>query len=129
VSAFFYYVHSGQIDQINSISVCRIPNSIPYAHIKDLKFTFALSAEKTSNGISTSLGCVGHTRGGGGGRDSLIHNHQMTKTQLFDGRLRGGRTYLLYIEGDTSFVATRDMTIDEFAKKNNGNFFVVTISQ
>jgi hypothetical protein len=58
---------------------------------------------------------------------SKPHNIPSTFTYALSASIVAGRPYIAYVEGNNQIDASCDMTLGEFAKKNSGNYFVVTV--
>ncbi len=126
LSEWLYLVRSGKIDQVSGFTVGRSPNRLGEAKWIDMRITLALGETKQQGGRITQLGSAGQTRGEGG-IGEIIQNISVVEKQTFPGRLWFGRKYILYVEGDRKFEARRDMTVEDFAKANAGDFFVVAV--
>ena len=52
--------------------------------------------------------------------------YQTNSTIHCVGSMKPGRAYLIYAEGDAQVQLDPDLSIEEFAKKHSGNYFVIT---
>ncbi len=121
-----FYVNDGKVQELNAFSVGRTPNAIGAQHWVDMGITLALVTSDSENGQITQLASAGQSRGGGHSTEiptSVIGEY----SQIAAGRLLFGQSRILYIEGDTQFTLTSDMTVESFAKTNEGSFYVVVI--
>jgi hypothetical protein len=126
LSAWLYLVRSGNVEQVSGFTVGRSPNRVGEAKWINMRIALALAETKQEGGRITQLGSAGQTRGEGG-IGEIVQNISVIEKQTFPGRLWTGRKYLLHVEGDRKFEARRDMTVEDFAKANAGNFFVVAV--
>lgn len=126
LSAWLYLVQSGKADEVNAFTVGRSPNRIGAARWINMRITLALGETKREGGRMTQLGSAGQSRGEGGMRE-MVHTIETIEKKTFPGRLSSGRKYILYVEGDRNFEVRRDMSVEEFAKANAGNFLVVVV--
>jgi hypothetical protein len=89
--------------------------------------TFALADAESRDGHTTLVTMRGasHSHGNSG----AVHNHfAVTATKTLTGRINPGETRLLYVEADRPFVATPEMTSEEFLARNPaGNFLIVVL--
>ena len=92
------------------------------------RITFALAETETSEGRFAWIAVRGMSGGGASGF-LTPHRFEAKFQQVFTGDLNVGKPRLLYAEGDRKFVARPDMTVEEFAKTNDGNFLVVTVTR
>ncbi len=127
LSAWLYVVKAGAVEEENAFTVGRSPNRIGEPIWISMEITLALGEEQKPTGRRVLLGAAGHTRGGGrgGGDDGPVHNFTTLAKRVFPGKLSSGLKYILYVEGDREFNATREMSLEEFAAMNGGNYFVV----
>ncbi len=127
LSAWLYAVKAGSKEEINAFTVGRSPNRIGEPIWINMKLTLALGEVQKPNGRLVSLGSAGHTRGGGrgGGDDGPLYKFTTVTKRTLPGRLSSGRKCILYIEGDRELEVSREMSLEEFAAKNSGNYFVV----
>lgn len=126
MSARLYLVSDGNVTECGSAMSGR--SAERGSHYRMLQIVFMLSEADRPDGRLTVLTARGGSRSGGWGE--VVHDIRPRFRQTFTGAIGEGRTYLLYIEGDRKFVAERDMTIDEFARANDGgDFLVVTVTR
>ena len=64
---------------------------------------------------------------GQGGVGEIVHDIHVSDESTLPGRLNTGKTYILHVEGDREIKVRREMTIEDFAKQNGGNYLVVTV--
>lgn len=121
-----YHLHDGQFQELNGFSVGRSPNQIGAPHWVDMRITLALIQYDTEHGTVTQLGSAGHSRGGGGSSE-IPTSVKPLHSRFIGGQLLSGQSRILYIEGDTEFQLSSGMTVEEFAKENEGSFYVVVI--
>lgn len=121
-----HHVHQGQIQELNAFSVGRSPNQIGAPHWVDMRITLALIRHETEHGMVTQLGSAGHSRGGGGSSE-IPTSVKPLHSQFIGGQLLSGQSRILYIEGDSEFQVSSGMTVEEFAKANEGSFYVVVV--
>jgi len=126
VSGVLYHVQSGASEEVNVFTVGRSPNRIGERTWIHMDLVFALGDYDREGSRVTSLGCSGHTRGGGSG-SGFKNDVKNVVSRTFTGRVFGGGERIIYIEGGRDFEATSEMSIEEFAKRNKGNFLVVTM--
>lgn len=126
MSASLYHVNRGDVQEINAFTVGRSPNQIGAPHWVDMKITLALGDRDTSEGRVTQLGSAGHSRGGGRGGE-MTHNVVASATTFLPGRFTSGTKRIVYVEGDNGFNVSSDMTVEEFASQNKGNYLVVEL--
>jgi|SRR5579862_3188621 len=125
ISAWFYAVRSGKVEEINAFTVGRSSNKIGAPTWRALRIRLALGEARTPDGWIVNLGSYGHERGGGRGSSKRIEHFTPTAFRLFPGKLSIGKKCLIYVEGDRPFETDRSMPVEEFAEKNRGNYFVV----
>jgi len=126
LSGTLYLVHGGSISLVNSWTVGRGPNRVGDGIWEGMKITVALGDKNTPNGRVTNLGAAGHTRGGGNGSD-LPNTVNVTLSLAMPGRILPGANHIVYVEGDREPVVDQVMSVDEFARKNAGDYLVVTL--
>ncbi|QDT38842.1 hypothetical protein [Stratiformator vulcanicus] len=95
-------------------------NSVP-------PYNIVTPAAKKTETVHISFGRPA-TPQGGGDYGIALTRPVIAARQVFHGYLGGDREYLLYVEGDRPFIATRAMSVEQFAKSNPGSYLVVTIS-
>lgn len=123
LSASLFAVQRGQIQEVNAFTVGRSPNQIGSPIWKTMTITLALGSSVETNRRIVQLGSCGHSRGGGrGGYLPVSMNAEFTDS--FTGSITPGHEYIIYVEGDTEFEMCREMTLDQFAAKND--YLVVT---
>lgn len=128
ISATLYIVADGMIRECMSCSGGRSPNKMDGQRWADLCLQFALQSGTLPDGHRfTRIGLRGHEAGGAGGF-TPEHDIDAVATQTFSGKLEAGREYLLHVEGDRPFDARREMSVEEFAESNPGNFVVVVVT-
>ena len=125
LSASLSAVQSGKITEINGFTIGRSPNQIGGPIRETLTIYLAFGSWNSPNGRVTQLGSVGQSRGSGWGSELPISIPNKFNDS-FVGPMTPGRTYLIYAEGDTDIQFDANLTIDGFAKKHSGNYFVVT---
>lgn len=121
-----YHVHNGTSQKLNGFSIGRSPNQIGAPHWVDMRITLALIQYESEHGVITQLGSAGQSRGGGGSSE-IPTSVTPTHSQFTGGRLLSGQSRILYIEGDSRFQLSSDMTVEAFAQANNGSFYVVVV--
>lgn len=122
------WVQSGKVSQGTRFVIGRSRNRIPSVAWGMLKIKIALGEHSSPNGREVFLGCSGHTHGSGGVCDEPVPQGEAVASAIFPGGLANGVDYIVYVEGDRAFEVDREMTVDEFAQKNNqGSYLVVTI--
>jgi len=129
LSAWLYVVKAGSVEEENAFTVGRSPNRLGEPIWISMKITLALGEEQKPAGRRVLLGAAGQTRGGGrgGGDDGPVYNFNTRTKKTLPGRLRSGEKYILYVEGDRDCEVGREMSVEEFAAKNGGNYFVVVV--
>lgn len=126
VSACLFLVRSGRVEVVNSFVAGRSRNQFGSPDWKRLTIRLALGEKDTPAGRVTTLGSAGQSWGSGQmGKGTL--DFRATVSQVLPGRLPSGREQLVYVEGDSEFVADRDLSIEEFATRNGGNYLVVMV--
>jgi hypothetical protein len=121
-----YFIQGGSISPINTWTVGRTTNGIGSGIWEGMKITVALGDKDTPNGHVTSLGVAGHSRGSGNNWEQP--NSVTVKSSLsMPGRIMPGTSHIVYVEGDREPVVDPTMSVDEFARKNAGNYLVVTL--
>ncbi len=124
LSASLFAVQSGKTTGINGFTVGRSPNRIGGPIKQTLTIYLALGSWNSPDGRITQLGSAGHTRGSGGSSE-LPTSIPNTFNDSFIGSMIPGQTYLIYAEGGTQIQLDPSLTIEEFAQKHSGNYFVV----
>lgn len=124
LSAWLYLVQGGQVQEVNCFTCGRSPNQIGGPIWQTLNIRLALYTEDGPNGRITTLGGAGFSRSAGSG-GQVPNNVEPVEEKLLPGIMYPGKQYLVFVEGDSKFVAEREMTITDFAQKNAGNYFVV----
>jgi hypothetical protein len=124
LSASLAAVQNGEITIINEFTVGRSSNRIGSLPKETLTIYLALGEWESPHGRVTQLGSVGQTRGGGANSDVSVSIPNRF-SDCFVGTMVPGRSYLIYVEGDTLIQLDSNLTIEEFAEKHAGNYFVV----
>jgi hypothetical protein len=127
LSAWLYAVKAGKVEEQNAFTVGRSPNRIGEPIWINMKITLALGESQKPNGRLVRLGSAGETRSGGRGGDDAgpVYNFTTRAKKTLPGKLSSGNKYILYVEGDREFEVSREMSLEEFAARNSGNYFVV----
>jgi hypothetical protein len=125
LSSSLYAVQGDQVQEINGFTVGRSPNQIGAPPWQTMTITLALGSWDTRRGRIVQLGSVGHSRGSGASGEWPV-KFSSTFSDTFSGSITPGREYIVYAEGDTKIDMGREMTLAEFARKNRGNYLVVT---
>ena len=120
-------VKEGSVEVQNSFTVGRSPNRIGEPTWISMKITLALGEYQKPGGRRVVLGAAGHSRGSGqvGDDNGPLYNFMLRTKQTLPGKLRSGKKYILYVEGDRDCEVSREMSLEDFAAKNHGNYFVV----
>ncbi len=126
LSGTLYLVQGGSASQVNGWTVGRSPNRIGDGIWEGMKITLALGEKNTPNGRVTNLGAAGHSRGGGSNSE-LPNTVNVTSSLALPGRVLPGASHIVYVEGDGEPVIDQAMSVNEFARKNAGNYLVVTL--
>jgi hypothetical protein len=121
-----YLVENGKITKNTSYNVGESSSRIGTFFGENLKITIALGDIDTPDGHVVLLGTHGQTAGAGSS-GSIPSNVKPLTHKAFAGRIFPGYQYLSYVEGDELSDVTRNMTINEFAKRNSGKYLVVTL--
>lgn len=121
-----YEVRSGAAVEKGAITVGRSPNIIGAPKWILMKHTIAIGESLNVNQRYFQVGSEGHSRGGGRGNQALV-DFAIVESKTFTGWLRNGYDYLLHVEGDRPFAASRNDSIQRFAQKNSGNFIVIVV--
>lgn len=126
LSGSLYLVQRGKITRLNELTVGRSPNRPDDGIWENLTITLALGDKETPKGRVTNLGSRGQSRGTGscGG---IAHTVKVLKSRTMPGRINSTGEAITYIEGDADPIIDRDLTLEEFGQKNQGNFLVVTL--
>ena len=129
LSAWLYVVRSGSTQEMNAFTVGRSPNRIGEPIWLRMRITLCSGESRRPNGRLVLLGSAGQTRGGGRscGEDGPVYSFATVAKRTLPGRLWSGRKYILYVEGDREFEVSREMSLEEFAARNGGNYFVVVV--
>lgn len=122
-----YHVHDGAIVELtdvwNGIGTVR---GLPWWFWQ--RSIFALGEKQTPDGTIFMVFGAGGS-GGGGGISTVPLKLDLRHLIAFEGNLVTGKTYLLRVEGDGKPIATRTMSVTEFAEANpNGQFLVLTVT-
>jgi hypothetical protein len=127
LSASLCAVKAGSVEVQNAFTVGRSPNRIGEPIWISMKITLALGEYQKPGGRRVVLGAAGHSRGSGqvGDDNGPLYNVMLRTKKTLPGRLRSGKKYILYVEGDRECEVSREMSLEDFAAKNNGNYFVV----
>jgi hypothetical protein len=126
LSGTLFLVQGGSVSPVNGWTVGRSSNQIGASIWKSMKITLALGEKDTPNGRVTNLGAAGQSRGGGSGSGVPI-TVSVTSSLAVPGRILPGANHIVYVEGDRDPVVDQAMSVDEFARKNAGNYLVVTL--
>lgn len=124
--AYLYLVRDGKVDDLAGFDFGRSTNQIGGPIWIHMRITLALGDTKWPNGRVTKLGFVGESRAAGHTND-FVHDIQIVEKKTLPGRLSSGKKYILHVEGDRKFEVSRDMSVEDFAKANAGNFVVVVV--
>ena len=137
LTASLYVVRAGSVEELSGFTVGRSPNRIGEAEWMSMRMTMALADAKKPNGRVTQLGVVGPTRGGGNGSGTFVgtlhglrgaygvHDFPAKPRHVALGRMNRGQMRIFYVEGDSDAKFTPEMSIQEFATVNSGNYVVV----
>ncbi len=94
-----------------------------------VKVSIAIGEAERSGGRVYALRARGAPRCAGGYTE-IVHDGIAGRfRRTFSGKLRPGRTYLLHVEGDREFIAGHKTSVEEFARTNDGNFLLVTVTR
>jgi hypothetical protein len=126
LSTWLYVVRSGKIENGSGFTVGRSPNRIGEPNWINMRIRLALAETERSDGRAIYLGTAGQTRGQGG-IGEIIRNFPVTEKQTFPGRIEAGKRIVLHVEGDRQFSVNREMSVETFARQNEGNFLVIVI--
>jgi len=124
--ASVYLIQSRTITEGNTLGAGRSSGQLSVFPVSKLTITLALGEVTGAHGQIVRLGCAGH-RAGWCSRGELEHDIEISARKTFLGWVPPGKTRIVYVEGDSAPVVTADMTLDEFAAKNSGNYVVVTV--
>jgi hypothetical protein len=129
LSAWLYAVKAGSVEKQNGFTLGRSPSRIGEAIWINMKITLALGEYHRLGGRRVLLAARGFTRGSGtsGDGDGPLYDFPTRTKKVLPGRLWAGRKYILYVEGDRDCTVTREMSLEEFAAQNNGNYFVIVV--
>jgi len=120
-----FAVQHGRITEVSRFTLMRSPNQL-FGRIREtLTIYLALGSWDSANGRITQLGSAGQSRAGGW-RSEVPVCIPSKFCDSFRGSITPGRTYLIYAEGNTQIQLDAHLTIEEFAKKHSGDYFVVT---
>lgn len=123
VSASLFVVRSGKANEFNSFKFGRDPAELGKPIWMNLRTTLSL--------IEYDDGGVGELRSSAERQDAqsnpLDSKIKVVAAKTLPGKLARGRDFILHVEGDRPFNVSSDMSVDDFAKTNNGNFLVVVV--
>jgi hypothetical protein len=129
--ASLYLAEAGKVREMSAYNLGRTSNCIGALPWESMKITLALGDFEIPTGLqiptghSTMLVSAGQSRGVGG--CSFPTNHVPPRfSKTISGVMPVGREVILYVEGDTPPIASVDQSLKQFAKKNPGNYLVVT---
>jgi hypothetical protein len=57
----------------------------------------------------------------------VIPRTKVRVAKALPGSLNSGKQYIAFVEGDREFTVDREMGLEEFARKNKGNYLVITV--
>lgn len=127
LTARLFVVESGTLHHGNWFSVGRSRNQIGSPQWGVLNITLALGEQSSPQGREVCLGCSGHIKGSGDASASLLPQGEVVLSTALPGKIVAGKEYIVYVEGDTTFSVDREMTVEEFAKTNKGNYLLVMV--
>lgn len=125
ISAHLYLVQNGVVKDCGSASSGR--SAEPRPKYRTLRIVIGLAEADQPAGKLTVLNARGGSRAGGWGE--VVSKVESRFQSTYTGNLPKGSTQLLYVEGDREFVADREMAVEQFAKANDGNYLVVTVTR
>jgi len=91
-----------------------------------MRITLALVAYDSENGPMTTIASGGQSRGGGNSNE-ISTTVEAKYRQTVPVTFLSSRSQILYVEGDSPFTLTPDMSVESFATANPGTFYVVLI--
>jgi hypothetical protein len=126
LTASLFFVQAGSIHQGNAFTVGRSRNRLgtPW-----LNFKLALGEAATSAGPRVYLGCSRQPTGAPcwNSDQSPIPRANVRAARPLPGKLKTGKQHIVFVEGDSEFTVDREMALEEFAKKNKGNYVVIAV--
>lgn len=126
LSTSLYVAEGGQVTQLGSYTVGRSPNRLGELPWKRMKITLAIGERQTPQGTISELGTAGQSRGGGSGGGEFVHHIATTHSQVLAGPISTAEDCVVYVEGDRPIVLDKPMAVDEFLRRNVGNFLIIT---
>lgn len=126
LSAALFAVEAGKVTELSGLTVGRSPNQIGDFFWRQMRITLAMADRESAQGRITQLGSAGQSSGRGGGGAGLPHHISSLHSTTLSGSVSHGDGVVIHAEGDQPVALDEDMTIDEFALRNPGNYLVVT---
>ncbi len=123
LKATLVVVRSGKVERQSGLSAGRSSGQFggPW---KKMKIMLAIGESQTADGRRIYFGSYGASSAAGSTGFPVRENAIVTR-RLLSGPLARGRECILYVEGSQDFHVARNMSVEEFAQNNPGEFTVV----
>lgn len=126
LSFSLYVVQGGIVSEISTWRAGRSANAFGTPSREEMQVLLALGENDDPQGILTELVIAG-AENVHGKAATVLRTFKTTTKKLQPGKIGPGRPHIIYVEGDRPIVLNADMSIQDFAKKNPGNYLVVVV--
>lgn len=122
-----YLVESGTVTEISRITFGASSAELGFAPLGRFHATLALCDAETPIGRVTLLGCRVYAAGAATISSVKPHRAGNVTTRLFPGTVISRKGRIIYVEGTDSVDVTGNMSVEDFATRNNGDYLVITL--